>query len=67
MEILTGTIFKPSSLRIRSIKCLRILALALCYVGEQINAVLVYAELLSAIRRFLLWIGHGDLSCYRQL
>lgn len=48
-----STIFKLSSLRIRSIKCLCIRALALCYVGEQINAVLVYAERLSAICRFL--------------
>ena len=61
-----STIFKLSSLRIRSIKCLRIRALALCYVGEQINAVLVYAKRLSAIRRFLLGIGHCDLPCYRQ-
>ncbi len=58
-----STIFKLSSLRIRSIKCLRIRALALCYVGEQINAVLVCAERLSVIRRFLLGISHCDLSC----
>ena len=54
------------SLWIRSIKCLRIRALALCYVGEQINAVLVCAERLSTLRRFLLGIGHCDLPCCRQ-
>lgn len=66
MEILTEYDFKPSLLRIRNIKCLRIRALVLCYVGEQIHAVLVCAERLSALRRFLLGIGHCDLSCCRQ-